>query len=87
MMVFGGDSDNSKAISELNDLWILTNASGLSGTAKWSKLAVSGNKPSPRVVCLGVYDSTNNRLIIHGGLSADGGFFSPWVLTGANGLP
>jgi hypothetical protein len=87
MIVFGGDSDNSRAISELNDVWVLSNANGLSGTAKWSKLSISGSKPSPRVLCLGAYDSADNRLIIHGGISSDGGFFSPWVLTDANGLP
>lgn len=87
MIIFGGASASTKAVPELNDVWVLANANGLSGTPKWTRLAIGGSKPSPRVDDVGFYDSSSNRLVIHGGGSSDGGFFSPWILTGANGLP
>jgi len=87
LIVFGGNANTPSGFPQLNDVWVLANANGLSGTPKWTKIAASGTKPGGRTSAVGGYDSTNNRLIIYGGGSWDANFFSSWVLTGANGLP
>jgi len=87
LMVFGGNANTASGFPQWNDVWALTNANGLSGTPAWTKLSPTGTKPGGRTSAMGGYDSTNNRLIIYGGGSWDGDFFSTWVLTGANGLP
>ena len=86
MMVFGGNANTATGFPQLNDAWVLTNANGVSGTPKWTRLSPMGTKPGGRTSAVGGYDSANNRLIIYGGGSWDANFFSTWVLTGANGL-
>jgi hypothetical protein len=85
-VVFGGNANTASGFPQLNDVWVLANANGLSGTPKWTKIAATGTKPSGRTSPVGGYDAVNNRLIIYGGSSWDANFFSTWVLTGANGL-
>jgi Kelch motif protein/galactose oxidase-like protein len=86
MVVFGGNADTPSGFPSLNDVWVLANANGVSGTPQWTKIAASGTKPGGRTSPVGGYDSANNRLIVYGGGSWDADFFSTWVLTGANGL-
>jgi hypothetical protein len=86
MTIFGGDSNTASGFPNLNDVWVLVNANGLSGTPAWTKLAPTGIPPDRRANAVGAYDSANNLLIIFGGGSWDGAFFSTWVLSGANGL-
>ena len=86
MVVFGGNADTPTGFPCLNDVWVLANANGVSGTPQWTKIAAAGTKPGGRTSPVGGYDSANNRLIIYGGGSWDADFFSTWVLTGANGL-
>lgn len=67
LIVYGGvDSTNKIQM----DLWLLTNANGLQGTAlTWSKLTIEGTPPSARYRMAGVYDETNDILIFFGGCS------------------
>lgn len=77
--MFGGQG------SLLNDVWVLTNANGISSTPSWLQLFPSGTKPSPRDTHVARYDVGTNRMI-----SFSGQDFSllndTWVLTHANGL-
>ncbi len=86
MIVFGGrDADGNN----LNDVWVLINANGL-GASQWVNWIPNGASGSPpaRSGHSTVYDSTNNRIIIFGGCSADcvPVLNDVWVLTNANGL-
>jgi hypothetical protein len=87
MIVFGGRDTNG---NNLNDVWVLTNANGLGGTAQWINLIANGAAGSPpaRSGHSAAYDSVNNIMIIFGGCS---GFCIPalndtWTLSNANGL-
>jgi hypothetical protein len=84
LIAFGGQDANNR---QLNDVWVLSHASGLGGAPAWTKLEPTGTAPSPRALFISAYDATANRLIVYGGCS---GICSPvsnaWVLTHANGL-
>jgi len=87
MIIFGGCSFSGDLCATLlNDVWVLTNANGVAGAPDWVQLSPAGTPPPGRWGHAATYDPTNNRLIIYGGSSWDGNFFSVWVLTGANGL-
>lgn len=71
-----------------SDVWVLTNATAAGGGQSWIQLFPTGTAPAGRLAGSAVYDSQNNRLIIHGGCL---GHCLPvvndtWVLTNANGL-
>lgn len=85
LIVFGGGVVGNP---KLNDVWVLINAGGTSGTPSWTKLNPTGNLPQGRQLATAVYDSANNRLIIQGGCAADcaPALSDTWVLTNANGL-
>lgn len=97
LITFGGNTI-TPCCTAYNDVWILTNANGLGGTAQWIKLNPIGPAgfPSPRGHHSAVYDAANNRMIIFGGgqwneISRSFFLFVPrfndaWVLTNANGL-
>ncbi len=81
MIVFGGYTGNTY----LGDVWVLTNANGLSGTPAWIQLAPAGGGPGPRSLDTALYDTANNRMIVFGGYT--GSFYNDaWVLANANGL-
>jgi Galactose oxidase, central domain len=84
MTVFGGLAAN-KAL--FNDVWTLSNANGRTGTPTWAKLSPSGTAPSARSGHVAVYDSANNRMIIHGGGQVNSTAIDSdtWALTDANG--
>jgi len=85
MMVFGG----AQAFpgTQLNDMWVLTNADGLGGPPQWIQLVPIGPAPTARQISEVAYDAGNNRLIVFGGLSASAVSNNDvWVLTNANGL-
>ena len=71
MILFGGES--SANFYGLNDVWILTNADGLTGTPTWSQLSVTGSTPGPRTNLAAAYDPNTNRLIIYGGVNEQNG--------------
>jgi streptogramin lyase len=86
LIVFGG---NIPGIN-LNDVWILANATGTLGSPQWINLLSNGasGSPSARAGQRAVYDSKTNRLIVFGGCT---GLCLPvsnevWVLANANGL-
>jgi hypothetical protein len=63
-ILFGG-SDSSGQIKM--DLWLLSNANGLGGTATWSTLPIGGTPPSARGSVASAYDETSDTLILFGG--------------------
>jgi hypothetical protein len=87
MMVFGGRDGSG---TNLNDVWVLTNANGLGGASQWVNLIPNGADGSPpaRSGHSATYDAANNIMIIFGGCS---GYCTPalndvWTLSNANGL-
>ncbi len=81
--VFGGSLEGGGAA---NDVWLLTGADGTGGTPTWSQLLPAGLGPAPRYEHTAVYDPASNRMIMFGGLAANGlPVNDVWVLTNANG--
>jgi len=85
MIVFGGDSFGCSS-HKLNDVWVLTHASGTTGTATWQQLTPSGTLPEARSDHVAVYNQTSNQMIVFGG---DGNLSTNltdlWVLANADG--
>ncbi len=91
MIVFGGwDTKYPSPNLFYNDLRILDNANGVSGSPTWLPVTAPGG-PSPRGSHSAVYDPINNRMIVYGGrLDPSSGpsvfFDDVWELSDANGL-
>ncbi len=87
MIIFGGASDGP-GFDLLNDVWVLSNADGTTGTPAWTKLTPSGG-PGARELHQAAYDAVNNLMIIQGGYDAPGncggGLGDTWVLSNADG--
>src|SRR5579871_2335472 len=82
LMIFGGDNCNNVPFS---DVWVLSNANGVSGTPTWTQLSPAPG-PQARRSFGTVYDPASNELIIFGGYNDSGGYFNDvWVLSNANG--
>ncbi|MFA5772809.1 MAG: kelch repeat-containing protein [Thermoplasmata archaeon] len=87
MIVFGGAYFNGVGTKiSLNDVWVLSNASGVDGTPIWSQLTPAGSSPSARYHHSAVYDSANDILIIFGGTDNTQFFGDVWTLSNATGL-
>ncbi len=84
MIVFGGEILPS--FTNLNDVWVLSNANGQGGTAVWTQLSPSGSPPAARSFHTAVYDAANNLMTIFGGGNFTQSFSDVWVLSNANGL-
>jgi hypothetical protein len=83
MIIFGG---NGCFHTSYSDVWVLSNANGLTGTPAWAQLAPTGSSPSARYGASAVYDPTNNVMLIYGG-EASGTFPGDlWILSHANGF-
>ncbi len=81
MMLFGGlTSDNIYT----NDVWVLTNASSITGQSGWQRL-VTTNGPSGRGSHTAVYNPVSNEMFVFGG-DAPGLTNDVWRLSNANGL-
>jgi beta-lactam-binding protein with PASTA domain len=82
------DGSSSSSLPNLNEVWVLKNASAAKGTPAWEKLNPTGTPPANRVDHSIVYDPTANRLIVHGGCVGNcaPSIGDTWVLTNANGL-
>jgi hypothetical protein len=80
LILFGGYGSGGYS----NDVWVLSNANGLGGTATWTQLNPTGTLPSPRNLFASAYDPALNILIVFGGF--DGWGNDTWVLSNANGL-
>jgi hypothetical protein len=82
LIIFGGFDCTS---TFYNDVWILKNANGVTGTPTWTQLSPSGTKPSARESSSTVYDPTTNTLIVYGGDANSTVFGDIWLLSNANG--
>jgi hypothetical protein len=82
MIIYGGNDCFS---TEYGDVWILTNANGVTGTPVWTQLSPTGTGPAAREDTSAVYDPVNNRMILYGGALTSGSDPNVWVLTNANG--
>ena len=89
--VFGGEDIDETGFT--NGVWTLAGANGLSGTPQWTNIVADSTPGSPaqRAGQSAVYDATNDRMIIFGGLAFSGtyagtGFNDVWILSNANGL-
>lgn len=80
MIVYSGETTGHTSLS---DVWVLTNANGLTGTPGWTQLSPAGSTPDAQDQSAAVYDPTTNTLVVFGG-----GYFlnSVWTLSNANGL-
>jgi len=62
MLIFGGVRD-----SLLNDVWSLSFA----GQPTWTQLAVTGDSPPPQAFHAAIYDPTQERMLVFGGIDSD----------------
>jgi len=72
MIVFGGYDDSS----ELNDVWTLS----LGASPEWTELALS-TRPSERNYHTAIYDPTDNRMVVFGGLGESSHLNDVWTLS------
>ncbi len=82
LMIFGGS--DCKA-GYLNEVWVLSNANGVSGSPSWTHLQPTGAMPSRRESSTAVYDPATNVLIVFGGKTKSNHFGDVWLLSHANG--
>ncbi|MBI5711486.1 MAG: hypothetical protein HZC42_14465, partial [Candidatus Eisenbacteria bacterium] len=86
MVVFGGDASAGGCGGEQNDVWALSDASGV-GSPAWTQLAPTGGPPSARTGHQATYDAVSNRMTVLGGLVPCGASnLEVWVLGDANGV-
>jgi hypothetical protein len=93
MILFGGQGGPEISWAARNDVWVLTNADGTTGTPTWLQLSITGQTPPPRGGHAAAYDPATNSLIVYGGsesLNGLGGcpcnsYSDTWVLSNANG--
>ena len=76
--------------TDQNDTRILTNANGVGSPSTWRSLTTAGPLPGRRGVHTAIYDQTNNRMTIFGGMENQSSlsvalYNDVWVLTNANG--
>ena len=87
MTIFGGIFSSSSPA--FDDVWVLSSANGIGGTPTWVQQTPVGGPPLGRWAHTAVYDSTNNRMIVFGGLTiypTETLFGDLWQLSNANGL-
>jgi hypothetical protein len=82
----GGDTTPNACGGELADVWLLSNASGASGTPAWTQLAPTGTPPTVRSHHGASYDAATGRLIVVGGDACGVANTETWTLSDANGL-
>ncbi len=82
LIVFGG---NNCSTGYFNDVWVLSDANGGSGSPTWQQLSPSGIPPAARESASAVYDAVNNVMTVYGGDAGSASFGDVWVLSHANG--
>jgi hypothetical protein len=91
MIVWAGQDGGGQACSPgtYSDVWVLSHANGLGGNPTWTRLLPTGGPPAGQYFSTAVYDSSNNILIVFGGI---GGLYpncqstnAVWTLSHANG--
>lgn len=90
-IVYGGNSglgiDNPDFdFVAYGDVWLLSNANGLGGSAVWTQLHPKAFQPVGRIGHSAFYDPVTNRVTIFAGFSIEGVFLTTWILYHANGL-
>lgn len=84
MIVFGGMDCSG---TYYNDLWILSNADGSTGTPTWAQAHPLGTSPGARTQSSAIYDPVHNIMTVFGGVgTANGVLNDVWTLSNANGL-
>jgi hypothetical protein len=80
MIVFGG----SDGVTDYNDVWVLSNASGVDGAPTWTNVVAQGAAGSPggRSGHSAVYDPARDVMTIFGGIGQPA---DTWMLTAASG--
>lgn len=73
VLYFGGLAGTTA----LNELWQLT----LDGTPTWGQYFQSGSYPVPRTGHTAVYDATNDRMVVFGGISGSTRFNDAWAFS------
>jgi PKD repeat protein len=85
MTIFAGNNGGTL----VNDVWVLSTANGLDGTPAWTQLFPNPDPlyglPTARWIHTAIYDDTDNRMTIFGGVGAQD-LNDVWVLSNANGL-
>jgi hypothetical protein len=82
MIVFGGQNC---FVASYSDVWVLSNANGVSGTPTWTQLFPSGTGPGIREIWHSIaYDPNSNTLMFFGA-SITGPSNDFWILSNANG--
>ena len=82
LIMFGG---NNCSTGYFNDVWVLSDANGGSGSPAWQQLSVSGTPPAARESASAIYDAANNVMTVYGGDAGSANFGDVWVLSHANG--
>ncbi len=93
MIVWAGTNGTDPCIGAYSDVWMLSNANGMGGIAKWTQLLTTGGPPAGRFRSTAVYDSDHNIMIVFGGSGLVGPKTNPkcqstnavWALSNANG--
>ncbi len=82
LILFGGQNGSPTFFS---DVWILTNANGIGGTAAWIPVALPGG-PAGRVFSQPQYDPATKRMVLFGGLLDQSANASneTWILENAD---
>ena len=89
MIVHGGLAGGYSAF---NDTWLLENASGLGGQARWTLLTSKGRQPLIRGTHSAVHDSAGDGMIVFGGRTNDApqtgkcSYNDTWLLENASGI-
>ncbi len=84
MVIFGG---TDCAGNYYNDVWILSNADGSTGTPTWTPVKAAGAGPSARTQSTAIFDSADNIMTVFGGATANKiAFNDVWTLANANGI-
>jgi Bacterial Ig-like domain (group 3)/Galactose oxidase, central domain len=78
MTIYGGTNSGGP----LGDVWGLSNANGLGGTAAWGQIFPSGGPPAARDSHAAVLDPVSNQMTIFGGNGA-AYYNDTWVLSDA----
>jgi hypothetical protein len=83
LIIFGGSNCSG---SFYNDVWILSNADGKTGTPSWAQVTPVGTPPVARTQASAIYDSVNNVMTIYaGGSTATTVYSDVWTLSNADG--
>ena len=84
MVMFGGTDCNG---NYYNDLWILSNADGSTGTPKWTQAKPTGTPPAARSQSTATYDPVNRIVTIFGGAAGSTAYNDVWTLNSSSKTP